>query len=250
MDNYLKETRMLNYKAKSLEELVRSRNWKELDEFERIGAIYDYVRNEILFGYNRSDLLTAEEVLADGYGQCNTKATLLMALLRAVEIPCRLHGTQVSKYFQKGATSGLISVFAPKCIVHTWVEVLHKGQWIAMEGVITDETYVQGVKKRFPLHAGEFKAYAISVPDLKSLDLNWKGENLFVQNASVVKDYGVFESPDIFFSEHKQTWNRIKDFAYVHFGRKMMNRNVAGIRISARSVERREKTCEFQYNLR
>ncbi len=212
MDNYLKETRMLNYKAKSLEELVRSRNWKELDEFERIGAIYDYVRNEILFGYNRSDLLTAEEVLADGYGQCNTKATLLMALLRAVEIPCRLHGTQVSKYFQKGATSGLISVFAPKCIVHTWVEVLHKGQWIAMEGVITDETYVQ--------------------------------------NASVVKDYGVFESPDIFFSEHKQTWNRIKDFAYVHFGRKMMNRNVAGIRISARSVERRENTCEFQYNLR
>lgn len=93
MDNYLKETRMLNYKAKSLEELVRSRNWKELDEFERIGAIYDYVRNEILFGYNRSDLLSAEEVLADGYGQCNTKATLLMALLRAVEIPCRLHGT-------------------------------------------------------------------------------------------------------------------------------------------------------------
>ena len=215
MDNYLKETRMLNYKAKSLEELVRSRNWKELDEFERIGAIYDYVRNEILFGYNRSDLLSAEEVLADGYGQCNTKATLLMALL-----------------------------------VHTWVEVLYKGQWIALEGVITDEAYVRGVKKRFPLHAGEFKAYAISVPDLKSLDLNWKGENLFVQNASVVKDYGVFESPDIFFSEHKQTWNRIKDFAYVHFGRKMMNRNVAGIRISARSVERRENTYEFQYNLR
>ena len=91
---------------------------------------------------------------------------------------------------------------------------------------------------------------AISVPDLKSLDLNWKGANLFVQNASVVKDYGVFESPDIFFSEHKQTWNRIKDFAYVHFGRKMMNRNVDGIRISARSVERRENTCEFQYNLR
>lgn len=172
-------------------------------------------------------------MLADGYGQCNTKATLLMALLRAVEIPCRLHGTQVSKYFQKGATSGLISVLAPKSVVHTWVEVLYKGQWIALEGVITDEAYVRGVKKRFSDHTGEFKAYAISVPDLKFLDLNWKGANLFVQNTSVVKDYGVFENPDVFFSEHKQTWNRIKDFAYVHFGRKMMNRNVACIRMPA-----------------
>jgi hypothetical protein len=156
-----------------------------------------------------------------------------MALLRAVEIPCRLHGTQVSKHFQKGATSGLISVLAPKSVVHTWVEVLYKGQWIALEGVITDEAYVRGVKKRFSDHTGEFKAYAISVPDLKFLDLNWKGANLFVQNTSVVKDYGVFENPDVFFSEHKQTWNRIKDFAYVHFGRKMMNRNVACIRMPA-----------------
>ena len=43
------------------------------------------MRNDILFGYNSSDLLTAEEVLKDGYGQCNTKATLLMALFRGVE---------------------------------------------------------------------------------------------------------------------------------------------------------------------
>ena len=78
-----------------------------------------------------------------------------------------------------------------------------------------------------------YHGYAISVPDLKSIDLNWKGVNLFVQNTSVVKDYGVFESPDVFFSEHKQNWNRMKDFAYVHFGRKMMNRNVARIRALA-----------------
>ena len=100
-DIYLIATRMLNYKADSIQKLVNARKWKKLDEYKRIGAVYDYVRNEILFGYNRSDLLTAEEVLMDGYGQCNTKGTLLMALLRAVGIPCRLHGSEVSKYFQK-----------------------------------------------------------------------------------------------------------------------------------------------------
>ena len=229
-DIYLKATKMLNYKADSIQKLVNVRKWKKLDEYERIGAVYDYVRNEILFGYNRSDLLTAEEVLKDGYGQCNTKGTLLMALLRAVGIPCRLHGSEVSKYFQEGATSGLISKLAPERVVHTWVEVSYKDKWVALEGVITDEVYVQGVKKKCPNKTGVFKGYAISVKDINTLDLKWKGDDLFVQNTSVVEDYGVFESPDIFFKEHKQTWNVVKDFAYVHYGRKVMNRNVSRIR--------------------
>lgn len=72
---YLKNTQMLNYEAESIQKLIRNRKWMELDEYQRIGAVYDFVRNEILFGYNSSDLLNAEEVLRDGYGQCNTKAT-------------------------------------------------------------------------------------------------------------------------------------------------------------------------------
>lgn len=43
---------------------------------------------------------SAEQLLIDGYGQCNTKATLLMALLRDVNIPCLIHGFEVSKDFQ------------------------------------------------------------------------------------------------------------------------------------------------------
>ena len=229
-NKYLKETRMLDYNSDSIQKLIEIREWKKLDIFDRIGAVYDFVRNKILFGYNSSDLLTAEEVLKDGYGQCNTKATLLMALLRAVDIPCRLHGSEVSKYFQKGATSGLISKLAPERVVHTWVEVFYKDKWIALEGVITDEAYVLGVKKKCHDKTGAFKRYAISVTDIAYLDLNWKGEDLFVQNTSVVEDYGVFESPDVFFKEHKQTWNKVKDFAYVHYGRKVMNRNVSKIR--------------------
>ncbi len=231
-DQYLKETRMLNYRADSIKKLVKARGWEALGEYDKIGAVYDFVRNEILFGYNRSDLLTAEEVLRDGYGQCNTKGTLLMALLRAVGVPCRLHGSEVSKDFQRGATSGIISKLAPERIAHTWVEVFYEGKWTSLEGVITDEAYVRGVKKRRPGKRGAFKEYAISVRNLHSLDLNWKGEDLFVQNTSVVEDYGVFESPDDFFKEHRQTWNMIKDFAYVHYGRKVMNRNVSRIRQS------------------
>ncbi|SEP55246.1 Transglutaminase-like superfamily protein [Lachnospiraceae bacterium NE2001] len=229
-DKYLKETQMVNFKTDSIERLVEKRGWKNLDEFERIGAIYDFVRNEIAFGYNRSDLLNAEEVLWDGYGQCNTKSTVLMALLRAVGIPCRLHGSEVSKDFQRGATSGIVSKLAPERVVHTWVEVLYKDKWIALEGVITDEAYVRGVKKKFPNHRGIFKGYAISVPSLETLDLEWKGEDLFVQNTSVVEDYGVFENPDDFFKEHKQKLSKLKELAYIYYGRIVMNKNVASVR--------------------
>lgn len=30
--------------------------------------------------------------------------------------------------------------------------------------------------------------------------------------------------------QHKQTWSKLKNFAYVHIGRKIMNRNVAKMR--------------------
>ena len=54
-DRYLKATRMLDY------------------EFERIKSIYGFVRDDILFGYNIDDDISASRVLSDGYGQYNTK---------------------------------------------------------------------------------------------------------------------------------------------------------------------------------
>lgn len=50
-------------------------------------AKYNFVRDEILFGYNADDTILASRVLAEGYGQCNTKGTLFMALLRGADIP-------------------------------------------------------------------------------------------------------------------------------------------------------------------
>lgn len=78
---------LLDIHHPGIESLVASRGWRNLSPYDRIGAVYDFVRNEIAFGYNEGDELPASRVLADGIGQCNTKSTLLMALLRAVGIP-------------------------------------------------------------------------------------------------------------------------------------------------------------------
>ncbi len=42
---------LLDFDGDAIANLIRERGWLSLDEFHRIGAAYDYVRNEIVFGY-------------------------------------------------------------------------------------------------------------------------------------------------------------------------------------------------------
>ena len=108
MKEYLKETKMLDYSHKSIQKLIRDRKWSDFPEKERVKKIYDFVKDEILFGYNTDDKIKASKVLKDGFGQCNSKGTLFMALLRACGVPCRIHGFTIDKALQKGAMTGIV----------------------------------------------------------------------------------------------------------------------------------------------
>ncbi len=227
---YLQSSEMLNYNAKEIQELIDSRKWLDLNEYDRIGAIYSFVQNEIPLGYNKYDTLSATQVLSDGIGQCNTKATLLIALLRAVGIPARLHGTIVSKEFQKSLMPKIMARLAPPLIVHSWAEVFCDGVWVALEGVITDQSYVEVLKNKFPHHKGKFFDYAVAVEDLENLQLDWVGVDTFVQSLAVVEDFGLFATPDEFFRDHRQEYRGMKKFLYETFGRKIMTKRVAKIR--------------------
>ncbi len=230
MENYLKDTAMLNYHAQEIVDLIDARKWNDLNEFEKIGAIYDHVQNSILLGYNKYDNLTATQVIADGIGQCNTKATLLMALLRAVGIPCRLHGTKVTKVFQRSLMPKIMAKLAPPLIVHTWAEVYYDGAWLSLEGVITDKAYISGLQKLNPEHKGKFFDYAVAVEDFGNLQIDWIGKDTTVQGQAVVEDLGIFDTPDEFYAEYKQAYRGLKKFMYENIGRKIMTKKVAKIR--------------------
>lgn len=102
----LTATPILDFGAAPIAQLIDGRGWRDLSDCDKIGTVYDFVRNEIAFGYNRADDIPASEVLSDGYGQCNTKGTLLMALLRGVGIKCRIHGFTIHKGLQRGVVPG------------------------------------------------------------------------------------------------------------------------------------------------
>ena len=69
IEKYLLATRMLDYENSSIQKLIEKRGWKSLHQLEQIKSIYNFVRDEILFGYNVDDDIPASKVLKDGYGQ-------------------------------------------------------------------------------------------------------------------------------------------------------------------------------------
>ncbi|MBE5713769.1 MAG: transglutaminase domain-containing protein [Ruminococcaceae bacterium] len=232
MYRYLQETKMLNYSDKQIQQLISEKSWKILEEFERIKAIYNFVRDEILFGYNVDDNIPASRVLTDGYGQCNTKGTLFMALLRACNIPCRIHGFTIDKVLQKGAMTGIVYKNAPQNIFHSWVEVYFENKLFELEAFILDKKYLQKLQEKNSTCSGAFCGYGVAVKDFRNPVIDFNRNNTYIQSEGINQDFGVYDSPDELLKEHHQEMSLIKNFVYKNFGRHLMNRNVKKIRNS------------------
>jgi len=230
MEKLLEKTALLDFDDEEIIFLVKSKQWKNLNEKEKIKQIYEFVRDEIPLGYNEDDAIPASKVLKDGYGQCNTKGILFMALLRYVKIPCRIHGFTVDKTFQKGALTGLVYIFSPKEILHTWVEVYYQGKWFHLEGLVVDKLYLNKIQEKFSHCNTNFCAYAIAVKDLNNLQIDWDENNTYIQSEAIIQDFGIFDTPDELFSSHFQKVSLIKKFLFKNIGRHLINRNVEKIR--------------------
>lgn len=231
---HLRPTPLLDFDSPALRRLVHERGWPDLPERERIGAIYGFVRDEVAFGYNLADDLPASRVLADGLGQCNTKGTLLMALLRAAGIPCRFHGFTIDKALQKGAITGIAYRLAPRDIIHSWVEVWFGGRWVNLEGFILDKAYLARLQQRFAGHEGPFCGFGAATPDLQNPPVDWKGTDTYIQKDGINRDLGVYDDPDAFYARHGTNLRGLKRWLFQKVIRRWMNANVADIR-SARA---------------
>jgi len=230
MKNYLKETQLLDYNHPTIHQLIKIRKWAEKDEFEKIKQIYSFVKDEIVFGYNSKDEFKASEILEQGYGQCNTKATLLMALLRGVGIPTRIHGFLIDKTMQKGALVGLTYLLAPAKVSHTWVEVYYNGNWVALEGVIPDEKFYNAVKDKLQKRDNGYYGYAIAVKDKCEDNFCFVGNDTYSQSLAITDDVGIYDSPEFFFKKYNNTPTPLKKFIYGKILSKMMNKRLKKIR--------------------
>ena len=230
MEKLLEKTTLLDFDNKEISLLTENKQWVNLNEKERIRQIYEFVRDEIKFGYNEDDAIPASKVLKDGYGQCNTKGILFMAFLRAVKIPCRIHGFTVDKIIQKGTLTGLPYILSPKEIVHSWVEIYYQGKWFNLEGFILDKIYLNKLQDKFSNCSSNFCGYAVAVKDFKNPPIDWNENDTYIQSEGIVQDFGIFDTPDELFSKHFQKLSPLKKILYRNIGRHLINWNVKKIR--------------------
>jgi hypothetical protein len=230
MNKYLDPTELLDFEHQNIQNLIHKNGWKDLQEKERILQIYNFVRDRIKFGYNLKDDIPASKVLADGYGQCNTKGILFMALLRAVKIPCRFHGFTIDKKLQKGAITGIWYKLSPQSIVHSWVEILYMHEWLNMEGFILDLDYIKSLQTQFKGCETSFYGYGVATKNLSNPEIYWNENNTYIQKEGINNDLGMYNNPDEFFNKYSQTLNWIKKWLFQNIVRHMLNINIKKLR--------------------
>lgn len=227
---YLRETELMDFSHSSIQQLVTDRNWLSLDTKDKIRSVYNFVRDEIKFGYNKDDNMKASEVLEEGYGQCNTKAILLMTLLRAVSIPNRIHAFSIGKQLKKGVIPAPWHNIAPDNILHTWVEVGYNNQWYNLEGVILDKAYLNQLQKQFGSGKGAFCGYGAYTDNFLTPAIDWNENDTYIQHLGINDDYGRFNSPDELLQKHQQDFSFLKKLFYQFYLRKRMNDKIKKIR--------------------
>ncbi len=229
MSKLTQATKLLDYTGPGLSALITEKGWRDLPLYNRIGAVYDYVRDQIKFGYNVDDAIPASQVLKDGYGQCNTKATLLMALLRGVGVPSRLHGFTIHKNLQRGVVPPVAFPLVPESIVHSWVEIEYEGKWINLEGFILDQAYLSKLQSSFA-NVKQLSGYGVGTRNLQSPNIGWAGKSTYIQNTAINQDFGLFDTPDEFYKDHRQDLSPLKRWFFRNFLRHWMNARVRKIR--------------------
>jgi transglutaminase-like putative cysteine protease len=233
-EDYLSPTPILDYDSLSIQAVLSELKAAGDSREQRITA-YFFVRDRILFGYNPGrDSIPASQVLWDGIGHCNTKSTLLGALLRGLGVPCRFHFFWIDKKVQQGVFPGHIYKHHIKDgVLHAWVEAFTGERWSILEGVILDQKYLNSARKNFH-GAKKFEGWGISCPDLSTVSTAWDGKSdTFIQKDSIVKDYGVFDTPDDYYDKHGDNlsgMNPIKRFTYRYLISKMLTHRVERFR--------------------
>lgn len=162
---------------------------------DKLARLFRFVRDEIVFGFPpEGDFVKASQTIERGYGQCNTKGVLFLALCKAVGIPARLHFSRISKEIQHGFFKGLFYWLMPTEISHSWLEVDIDGQWRSVDTYINDlalhSAAVREIERR-DWQTGFSVSRAAGVPSA-ALDLDGTHSS---QMAAVVGDLGTWDEP-------------------------------------------------------
>lgn len=167
---------------------------------EKLEPLFLFVRDEIAFGFPvKGDLVPASETIETGVGQCNTKATLLLALCRASGLAARIHFSLISKDIQRGFFTGIAYWLMPRNISHSWIEVEIDGTWRRIDSFINDMPLHKAAELELA-RQGWYVGFSLALTNGQaSADLNID-EEAFEQMAAVTGDHGIWDDPSDYYA--------------------------------------------------
>lgn len=168
------------------------------NEREAAVRLHDFVRDSIRFGVtHRFDDATPEQTLEAGAGHCNPQGRLLVALLRALDIPARMHFVWIRMEVLRGLFPPLFSGF-PYAGQHAYVEVDLEGETQNIDSFIVDSPLQRGAVARLR-RENRLMGYGTHVDG----KVNWQADgdafSQLVGSEMLLGDVGPVEDVEAFF---------------------------------------------------
>ena len=164
MADYMKATRYCDCDSQEIVKKAKQLTVGVSTQRETAKRVFNFVRDEIRFALEEHNT-SASETLKRGTGQCVTKSSLQIALLRAAGIPARYHVVDLSSDCLKGIISqDAYESFGEIITDHPWCECYLSNKWISCDTLFDKPLYESGLRKG-----------VIRKEDIPTID--WDGEN-------------------------------------------------------------------------
>jgi hypothetical protein len=204
---------------------------REATVLEKVESLFRFVRDGVRFGFPpKWDEVKASETIQYGLGYCNTKATLFLALCKAIEIPARIHTGLIDIEIMRGILPPFVFPFLPSSGSHSWLEIEMAGEWKPVDSYINDKRLYEGALKRLQ-ESGKASGFSISqAKGPSSCEFNF-GEKGFVHMGAVMDDHGTWDDYSDYMASGKYIrWNRMQLMAYPMLAW-MCNRRIEKLRV-------------------
>lgn len=206
-------------------------------DLQMLESLFLFVRDRIMFRFptrwKEWDQVKASQVIRCGYGYCNTKATLFVALCRACGIPARVHYGLIRAEIMRGIFPSFAFPFLPDRGPHSWTEVEIEGEWRPIDSYINDAALFRAARSRLK-KSGRTMGYSLACVDDKcSCEFNF-GEKGFVHMGAVVEDHGPWDDASKYFATEEYTrFNALQRICYPVVAM-LSNKNIEKLRASSR----------------
>jgi hypothetical protein len=206
----------------------------QLQQGERKKALacFDYVRALPFACLPDGNSVSSLTVLRRGRGDCHTKSTLLVALLRAIGIPSRLRFLTLRADFLRGVID-----LGNLPIEHCCVEVLLDDRWVAVDSHVMDPLLARAaqamlIKERSDLGYG---MHRLGATDWDGMHQAFAPFVATDPSSLPVHDWGPFDDPYQFYSQVTDQRDRQGLLGRLKWmvGARLVNRRVKGLRDGA-----------------